>query len=204
MSALLESVTEAYAYMHYVSTLCPSGEDASKKFVHYYSFPESVEKVITEISYSRKEYSILVQKAITMCLEKHLYGGKRILMHITGNHLEDLILRSAATVLGFVPVTVNWQADSLEQVKYKLTATNSSAVIYDDHSIGIVELQAAFPDVAFIHHNELYSYASIENFYEWILSCPYLPKQTDIRCIIFTSGTTGNPKGNTDCVKTLS
>jgi len=46
--------------------------------------------------------------------------GDRFVVYMTDNRLEDLALRLGATMVGAVPVTVNWQADTDDRVLYKV------------------------------------------------------------------------------------
>jgi acyl-CoA synthetase (AMP-forming)/AMP-acid ligase II len=198
MSALVTKEEKKWAYVAYRSILMP-GKTADDQFIHYYSFPTGADKRIVQVTYTRKQFSLLVQRAISMLLSQNVKKGDRLLMHISANRVEDLIIRTASTVIGFVPVTVNWQADSLEEVTYKLKITAAVAVIYDYQSQGMGDLRHQFPRVSFIHINDLYRYAptwaDFQTFIDELGVADKLPVVSDTRFIIFTSGTTGHPKG---------
>ncbi|PFH31112.1 hypothetical protein BESB_029860 [Besnoitia besnoiti] len=62
--------------------------------------------------------------------QQHL-KGVRMAHYMTSNRLEEVVLRLAASVSGYVPVTLNWDADNIERVLYKIYSTHCKAVIVD-------------------------------------------------------------------------
>ena len=77
--------------------------------------------------------------------------------YFTDNAHEDLAFRLGATMLGTVPVTVNWQADTPERVAYKLSITEARALVVDAGvaAAAIDSLRAEFPKLAVIRACEL-------------------------------------------------
>ncbi|RYH26468.1 long-chain fatty acid--CoA ligase [archaeon] len=196
----LESVVPSEAALQEYGSLLSCYDDGVEKsgiLVKYYNFVEEQgKKTICELAYSHSDFLRLVTQVIVLFTSKSISKGTRVLHNFSGNRIEDLIIRAAAVFLGFVPVTVNWQADSVEQIKYKLEATEAKAVVFDNESLAVSELKATFPDITFLHHKEIYQSLPIEDFLAWIsANSNGLPLSTDTRCIIFTSGTTGKPKG---------
>ena len=51
---------------------------------------------------------------------------------MSGNSAEDLIVRTASIILGCIPVTINWQADTFQQKCFKISKTECSIVIVDE------------------------------------------------------------------------
>ena len=119
-------------------------------------------------------------------LRRHGVGrGECFAHYFSGNRPSDLAFRLGATMVGAVPVTVNWQADTPERVAYKLELTESRLVVADG---GVPQAALAgrrvFAAEALADEPEL----SDDAF------CRDLDREAT-RIIIFTSGTTGQPKG---------
>ncbi len=98
-------------------------------------------------------------------------------------------------LIGTVPVTVNWQADNIDQVKYKITATTSKLIFVDDKTPHLTEMQLSFPSATFVLSTSILLLEEFDDILSLIESSQLI-SHSDVRCIIFTSGTTGNPKGD--------
>ncbi|MDX9981732.1 MAG: AMP-binding protein, partial [Lentisphaeria bacterium] len=140
-------------------------------------------------SFSRGEFLTLARKAAGSLRAHGCTRGDRVLHALGRNHYADLAYRLAATMLGTVPVTVNWQADDVAQVLYKVAATEPKLILADQTSAP--DILAACPaELPRVYAENLGKAPELE-------PADYLfapdPEQT--RIIIFTSGTTGRPKG---------
>jgi hypothetical protein len=91
------------------------------------------------------------------------------------------------------------QADSTERVLYKITTTNSKVVLVDDETPHVVIEELMHLNLPIfkprVHANTI----TFENLTPSLTRTPqpynYQCEMKDDRIIIFTSGTTGNPKG---------
>ena len=52
----------------------------------------------------------------------------------SANRTEDLIFRMASVIVGCIPVTINWSADTIEQLQYKATITKSKLLLIDENT----------------------------------------------------------------------
>lgn len=100
-------------------------------FLHYYTHdpPRAAEggphhripgaKVATA-SYTRQQLWELGLRCAGACRAKGLGPGDAVALFFTGNRVEDIALRLAAPMLGIVPVTINWQADTMARIIFKI------------------------------------------------------------------------------------
>lgn len=143
-------------------------------------------------AWTRREFWDLACKAASVLRRYGLGKGHRFLCGFGENRFEDLAFRLAAVMTGAVPVTVNWQADSAEQASYKVRVTGCRLILHDgSFSPELREaLEKSFPEIP---RFEMESLESEEPLPEGEF-CPDVCLSDD-RIVIFTSGTTGNPKG---------
>jgi AMP-binding enzyme len=116
--------------------------------------------------------------------------------YVSGNIVEDLVLRTATVFLGVIPVTINWQADIVSQIDYKITSTEAKIIVIDSRTPGVPDLRNKYPSMKFLNVNDIKTSPPIDarSLESFLRSCD-VARVTDTRCIIFTSGTTGHPKG---------
>ena len=123
--------------------------------------------------------------------------------------MEDLVFRMASVIVGSVPVTINWSADTVERIVYKVKETKSKLLIVDKGT-NVKILRQLKSNAAFLRETRILdvsfsqpiiggwsprrdSAANNSNICD--LAATPSNKLSDTRIIIFTSGTTGNPKG---------
>lgn len=173
-------------FKDYVSSFIDNDDD----FLVYYSF--AADKSIKKRYFSRKEFFSLSRKAANV-LKKYAKTPGSFFLHCFGcNHYADLAFRLAAPMTSHTPATINWQADTFEQISYKIKLTNPELIITDStFSPEILTLiKKTFPKIP------IYDVAMLEDEIEMPLEkCTSEIELEDTKIVIFTSGTTGQPKG---------
>eukprot|EP00750_Incisomonas_marina_P026566 INCI5924.6.p1 GENE.INCI5924.6~~INCI5924.6.p1 ORF type:complete len:669 (-),score=70.25 INCI5924.6:311-2017(-) len=168
---------------------------ATSPFLVYYYKDKDAPHGLAAAPMSRAEFWRRAKIAAGILQAQGVAAGSYVAHYFSANDPTDLVFRVAATLVGAVPVTVNWQADTYERVLFKVTTTKATLVIADastpreavdgiqrDSSAKVVQVSA-------------------DMFGESVSVPSSLPescavaKMHDPRIVIFTSGTTGNPKG---------
>ena len=166
----------------------------STPFLFYYR--ADAYKRLTRDVYTRGRIWDLALCAARLLRDHGLKKGDCHLHCFGANRLEDLVFRLAAAMTGTVPVTVNWEADTPDRVAYKRQLTDCKLVIRDDlfREELLAELEPTVPiiDAAEIHRMRAVPFDS-ESLTE-----------EDPRIVIFTSGTTGQPKGALHCYRSYT
>jgi acyl-CoA synthetase (AMP-forming)/AMP-acid ligase II len=160
----------------------PLPETDAAPFLHYVpAGSNTVSRV-----YPRSELRDERDRAVASLDAAGLSPGDRFLLCMDANRVEDLVWRLAAAETQTIPVTVNWQADTLERIRFKKVRTGVKAV-------------AVSSGFSLREHPE---------FTEAFEGCGRLvlgkhsdtsrvrarPADSAPRIVIFTSGTTGDPK----------
>lgn len=148
-------------------------------------------------------YSELVSDSSAIALgflENGLKSGDRVLL-LLGNTLEHVLLTGALAWGGFVSVPLNVRA-SQNDIAHVISDAKISVLIFDD-PVFPVELQAAGVDTSSLllinAGSELTSdYLNLGDLLtagkrSQLVSTR--PNASDLACVLYTSGTTGKPKG---------
>ena len=156
-------------------------------FLNYYTFQEGKVK---KFALTRGEFWDLACSAAAYLSEHGLSKGDRIVHCFSSNTLYDLVFRLAAVLVGCIPVTINWQADDNERILNKAKVTDAKLMVYDDGFANRVEeMKPKLLPMSFFEAEKVEGYQATRK-----LTYPPL-SYDDERMVIFTSGTTGEPKG---------
>ena len=162
-------------------------EDREQPFLEYYFFADRQEK---KRALTRGEFWELASSGAAYLLNNGVAKGDRILHCFSQNTLYDAIFRLASVMLGCVPVTVNWQADDNERIVTKAKITGARFIIFDEEfAPRIEEIKSRARIKSALEAEKLESYKSDGSWR------PAELRQDDEKIVIFTSGTTGEPKG---------
>mmetsp|Transcript_41802 Transcript_41802/g.69580 ORF Transcript_41802/g.69580 Transcript_41802/m.69580 type:complete len:629 (-) Transcript_41802:99-1985(-) len=167
-------------------------EYADDAFLTYYKINE--DKSMSARTYSRSEFWQLACKAASV-LQTMGLGHLDFQAHFFScNTLGDVIFRLASIMFGTVPVTINWQADTPDRVVHKVRTTASKVVLIDDDTPkDVLELLGKEVPEAKVFNVALIDTYKPLHPSAFCREAALGPAAT--RIVIFTSGTTGNPKG---------
>ncbi len=161
--------------------------DREQPFLEYYSFAGNQ---IKKRTLTRGEFWTLAGSGAAYLADNGVTRGDRILHCFSQNSLYDAIFRLVSVLLGSVPVTVNWQADDSERIVTKARITGARFIIFDEEFARRAEEISARAGIkSVLEASKLESYESIDS-----QTYPEL-HHDDEKMVIFTSGTTGEPKG---------
>lgn len=126
-TAEVEAVLRRHAVDHTVlHDYLPAFTSSSEPFLTFYSSTKMIE------SYTRTRFLTLSLQATNLLRDVlGAAAGDRHVHYFSGNAVEDLVLRTASILVGTVPVTVNWQADSIDKILYKIRTTGAKFVFVD-------------------------------------------------------------------------
>eukprot|EP01066_Platyproteum_vivax_P016494 Platyproteum_vivax@DN7143_c0_g1_i1.p2 len=165
-----------------------SGDD----FVKYY--PAEEKGGFTDVL-SRDGFMQQVMKAKHVLEEHGVTSGSYVVHYFLKNTLEDLLFRLAAVAVGCVPVTINWQSDSVENVLYKGQTTKAQYYLLDEGVPSDAEKALS------AYGKTIYAKGSLARDASHIpvptaddARCLRVPTREEDRYVIFTSGTTGKAK----------
>jgi len=148
-------------------------------------------------------YTELISDSSAIALgftENGIKAGDRVLL-LLGNTLEHVLITSALAWGGFVSVPLNVRA-SQSDIVHVIEDAKISVLIFDD-PVFPVELHAAGVDTSSL----LLVYAGVEVTSDYINLGDLMnagkrsqlistrPSTNDLACVLYTSGTTGKPKG---------
>lgn len=165
-------------------------EDTDSPFIFYYGDPGRAG--ISPRKISRGDFLLLILKATGIFSRLKMQKGERFLNGFGANSPEDLVFRLAATLSGTTPVTLNWQTDTPERAAYKASVSSARLMLTDGNldpslvdAIREVRPDMAFYDTARLRTEPLPRSAFFQEG----------PEKESVKIVIFTSGTTGDPKG---------
>ena len=162
-------------------------EEREQPYLEYYTFADSQVK---KKALTRGEFWDLACSGAAYLVDNGVVKGDRILHCFSQNTLYDALFRLASVLVGCVPVTVNWQADDDERIVTKASITGARFILFDEEfAPRIEEIKSRASIKAALEAEKLESYKGDSSWESAEL------RQDDEKMVIFTSGTTGEPKG---------
>lgn len=165
--------------------------DSSALFLTYHAINEATRE-LTSQTFTRQEFWDFGLKAASVLIRHNIVKGAYFALYSAENSPEDLAFRLGAVMVGAVPVTINWEGDTEDRIVHKITITAAGLVVAAPANVARMQtlLEKLPPSTAVFEAQRLSSEA------------PCSPSQfspqcrlSDDRIVIFTSGTTGQPKG---------
>ena len=159
-------------------------------FLYYYALGE--DQTVRRTRFTRGEFLKLAKKAAWVLHDHGCKMGHCFSLCAGANHPCDLAFRLASVMTGTIPVTINWQADTLERIVYKIETTESKLIITEAHfdPQQLSSIKKQIPEIPIFPIENLDRQQELD---KKLFSRELGPEST--RIIVFTSGTTGQPKG---------
>lgn len=165
-------------------------QNPASPFICFYSQPGEVAAMPRHIT--RGQFLHMSVKAAGALTRAGLKEGDRFLNGFGGNNPADLAFRLAAAITGTTPVTLNWQSDTGELAACKASIAGARLMLVDN--LISPEITKAVttrcPDIV------VYVIDGLEaESFGGIALKEARPDENSEKIVIFTSGTTGEPKG---------
>ena len=168
----------------------PAFENSQRPFLFHYSFTEGRQRSCTALT--RDALWVQARKAASVIRKAGCNTGDCFALCYGANHYSDLAFRVASTMTGTTPVTINWQADTIARISYKIELTECKLAVadsrFDPEYLDCIRDQV--PDIRIFPVDNLDSETELSDA-EFSGDL----EMESTRIIVFTSGTTGQPKG---------
>lgn len=182
-----ESVTSLSPYQSPLEEYQTAFKYRDQPFFKFYFFDG---KAVRSKALSRGEFWDSACSGAAYLSEQGVVKGDRILHCFSHNSLFDSVFRLAAVLVGCVPVTINWQMDDNARVISRAKVTGTKFLIFDEEFASRVEaIKSGSPIESTLEARKIETYKNVP-----FTTYPSLDYD-DERIVIFTSGTTGEPKG---------
>ncbi len=167
---------------------------ASLPFLTWYGI--GADKNISSTTWTRGEFWGLARRAAQVLITHAIAPGDVHMHYMSDNVPEDLAFRLGAVMLGTVPATINWQADTTQRIIGKLEAADAKLLLIDPtirakEADQLAAIRAALPELQVYCVGGVHSETDLLPIERYNLGLS--PSAT--RIVIFSSGTTGAPKG---------